>query len=57
MHLPNQSKPAVRDARRRPWRSVNAGRPGLLPQQEDEAFEVDEGDESAEATDGDESSG
>lgn len=56
MHLPNQSKPAVRDARRRPWPSVTAGGAGILPRQEAEDYEVDEGDESSEAAYGDESS-
>ncbi len=57
MHLPNVSKPAVRDTRRRPLRSMDQRRVGILPQQNEDGSESPENDESYNAGDSEESGG
>ena len=51
MQPPNQAKPAVRDAHRRPWRTMNRNLFGILPQQEEGDYEVNDSDGSGETTD------
>lgn len=51
MRLPTQSRPALRDGRRRPWREGSVIRPGILPSQGDEEYGAEEYDEAAESED------
>lgn len=51
MRLPTQSRPALRDSRRRPWRGKDQFRLGILPCEGEEEYGVEEPDESAESDD------
>jgi hypothetical protein len=45
MHLPTQSRPAVRNTRRRPWRDRDPRQLGLVPLEADEEYESGETDD------------
>jgi hypothetical protein len=49
MHLPNHSKPSVRDTRRRPWRGMDPKQLGILPLDGEDEYEGAESDESDES--------
>jgi hypothetical protein len=55
MHLPNQSKPSVRDTRRRPWRGMDPKQVGVLPLDGEDEYEGAESDESDESVESDDS--
>jgi hypothetical protein len=49
MHLPNQSRPSVRDTRRRPWRGKDPKLLRILPLEGEEHYEGSESDEPEES--------